>query len=322
MIFSIYSLSTSSTAIHNFLFKSFSTVSSPFNWVINKTSNTLSNTWSNIVNFKRQLEKMEEIRQLIKNNQKMLTDNKDLIDENKRLRKLLDYKNLSSSNILFEEASYSTQSGDIIIRDQQYKTLIVDKGSSHGIKPNMPVIAFQIIKNKDNTDSLEKIIVGKVTQVTYLSSKILTITDPDCLVHVKLRPTKTRDVTYTGFLQGRGKYEKNLLLTHIDNIAQVDIGEEVISSGGQSIFPKGIKIGRIIKNISSKADYTKKFIVAPYVNFSQLETIFIIKKNLPEDLEILLGKESSKQFEIIQYIYKKEYQKAMQLLKNLKEKKQ
>jgi len=289
---SILSISYYSNKAEKVLSNAFHTLSSPFVWVINSVSSTISSTWDDVVHFNDKLNEMKRMRELINKNQKMIADNEFLIQENLRLKKLLSYKKHLSETIPFNEKPVPAITANIVMRESgsYHKTLIINKGRYHGIKENMPVIAFQIVRLKDRPESLERVVVGKISQVSYLAAKIQPLIDPACHIHVKLRHS-----SYTGFLRGRGSFHRGLLLSEIDKNIDSDkkaglLGEEVITAGGQSIFPTGIKVGRVIKDITPKSSFMKKVVVEPYLEFSRLENVFVLLKDIPADLKSLMDK--------------------------------
>ncbi len=262
------------------------TISSPFITGIYYVTDWISSTWNDITNINKKLEEMKKLRELTLKNKHMYSDNKLLIEEINQLRKQLDLKSYLEKNNVDENDSMPVESAQIIMRNPgiYYNTLIINKGRKHNIKENMPVVAFQIIKKKNLPDSLEKVVVGKISDVTYLYSKIIPLTDPDCVIHAKFINSD-----YTGFLEGYKGGERGIIFTHLDKMLTITKDEEIITSGGQSIFPKGIKIGIIIKDISTTNSFMKKALVQPYVDFSRLNNIFVIKKEIPE-IKFLMDK--------------------------------
>ena len=289
---SVISISYYSNKAEKVLSNTFHTIASPFVWIINSVSSSISSTWDDVVHFNDKLSEMKRMRELIYKNQKMIADNEFLMQENLRLKKLLSYKKHLKETIPFNEKPVSAISAAIVMRESgsYHKTLIINKGSYHGVRENMPVIAFQIVRLKNRPESLERVVVGKISQVSYLAAKIQPLIDPACHIHVKLRHSN-----YTGFLRGRGNYFRGLLLSEVDKNIDSDkkarlLGEEIITSGGQSVFPGGIKVGRVVKDITPKSSFMKKVVVEPYLEFSRLESVFVLLKELPSDLKSLMDK--------------------------------
>ncbi len=77
-----------------------------------------------------------------------------------------------------------------------------------------------------------------------------------------------------GIFQGNGKKE-NITIKHIPIWQKINIDDDVITSGMDNIFYKGIKVGRVIK-IKSLSD-TQEVIVEPYANVYNKKYFYIPK---------------------------------------------
>ncbi len=104
--------------------------------------------------------------------------------------------------------------------------LYIDKGSSDGIKPDMAVITPTGI-------------VGKIVQVFPDSSQVLPINDQFSGVGAALKDSRLQ-----GILKGAANGATTL--QYIMSDEKVVPGEEVITSGGDRIFPKGLPVGRVV----------------------------------------------------------------------------
>ncbi|HNT01844.1 MAG TPA: rod shape-determining protein MreC, partial [Candidatus Saccharicenans sp.] len=55
-----------------------------------------------------------------------------------------------------------------------------------------------------------------------------------------------------------------------------EVGDEILTSGYDQIFPSGLKVGRII-SASAEAGLFKKIVVDPYFDFRQLDLVAVLK---------------------------------------------
>ena len=144
-----------------------------------------------------------------------------------------------------------------------FDTFAINRGDNDGIKTNMAVV---------NADGL----IGRVYEVGMNYSKVLTIIDPRSSVAALIG--RTRD---NGMMQGitTGSDETvECYMYYLPNIANVRVGDDVFTSGLDSLFPKGLKIGSVIA-ISREADTLDKYaVVAPAVDFSSIEEVFVIRE--------------------------------------------
>lgn len=145
-------------------------------------------------------------------------------------------------------------------------TIIINKGSRQGVEKDMPVVAFQ-----DGFQGL----VGKTLVVSANSSIVLPILDPNCYVGARLQSSR-----YEGLVDGAGTAAGDLDMSYVPKSARdvIQYGDLVITAGLNSIYPKGIYIGRV-RSISAKAWETSLDLrIQPIIDFSRLEYVFVVKK--------------------------------------------
>jgi rod shape-determining protein MreC len=155
---------------------------------------------------------------------------------------------------------------EVVARDTDnlFSTLTINKGSRQGVRPGMPVVAYQ--------GDMEGL-VGKVLSVGPGASQILPLYDPQCLVSARLDSTRDE-----GLVRGEGKDHATVLLQYVKKIAKnaIQYGDLVVTSGLGGLYPKGINLGRI-RDIKALAYETSLEIeVEPIVNFDRLEYVFLI----------------------------------------------
>jgi rod shape-determining protein MreC len=137
-------------------------------------------------------------------------------------------------------------------------SLIIDKGSSSGIKSNMAVMSTRGL-------------VGRIVEVGRLSSKALLITDPNLKVGVLVRRNRQGGIM-TGRPGGRCK------IIYISLDSDVKPGDKVMTAGFGSVFPKGILIGEVEKVGKEEGRLYKFAILKPSQDLSRLEEVLCIVK--------------------------------------------
>ncbi len=169
--------------------------------------------------------------------------------ENERLRKLLDFK---------KEIPGKTIPALVIGWDLApwRKTILIDKGSVHGIHKRMAVV---------NSQGL----VGRVIETSQTTSRVILLLDTESRVSALLQDS--RDL---GVAEGDGS--PFLRMTHIDRQSAVKMGDRVLSSGFGGVYPKGVPVGTI-EMVGTEKDGLELFAVTkPYVNFSKLEEVLVM----------------------------------------------
>jgi len=146
---------------------------------------------------------------------------------------------------------------------EQSRSIYIDKGAREGIKPDMAIIT------KDG-------IVGKVLQVYGSNalersvSQVLLIDDQTSGVGVILENSRLQGIL-------RGRPSGDVVLEKVMSDETVPVGELVLTSGGDGIFPKGLPVGRVTK-VAVGSDLFLNIRVRPAANLSRLEEVLVVTK--------------------------------------------
>lgn len=186
--------------------------------------------------------------------------------ENARLQKLLD-----------AESTYETLDpiyAKVIARDAGpwFETFSVNRGTSDGVTTDMAVV---------NGDGL----VGRVYEVGTSYAKIITIIDPRSAVACLMQ--RTRD---NGVMRGQASNsdsEAACYVYYLPNVNSISPGDVVVTSGTDSLYPKGLKVGTVSAlslDAGSEGSYA---VVSPSVDFARIEEVFILRTVIETDDEVL-----------------------------------
>lgn len=179
------------------------------------------------------------------------------------------YKELEEFFKLSSEFNYPKIAAKIIYKpmDPFSGIVFIDKGSKDGLMPQMPVLA--------GVAGEGVALVGQVVEVYRSWSKVIFITDPSFSADVKVLRTGDRGILV-------GKAEKYCNLQYLPSASQVQIGDEVLTSGQDALFPSGLLIGKITSVNRDPVKGMFKFAeVAPLVDLYNLDLVFVLLK-LPE----------------------------------------
>ncbi len=185
-----------------------------------------------------------------------------LIQENQRLREMLDFKDTHSE---FDLIGCSVVGKS---PDNTSSIFIIDKGSGGGIVKNMPIVTSEGL-------------VGQVIEVGSNWAKVLPLNDQRSSVSILIN--RTRD---TGILKGDISFE---LTGSISPEAAVVEGDDVVTSGMGGIYPKGLFVGKITQIRTGDGQLLKDIKVEPAVDFNKVEEVFVLKytEGLPFGGEII-----------------------------------
>ena len=198
-----------------------------------------------------------ELVMKLENYEQMRRNNADIRKENERLKELLDF---SQS---LEEKNYPAQ---IIARDTDNLNafITIDKGTYHGIKKNMPVIAYQ----DGNTG-----VVGKIVQVGKFTSIVMPVYNLKCSISARIQ--NTRDL---GLVSGNGSEEQPLSMKYIRKRVLEDLhyGDIIVTSGENNNYIRDLPIGTISK--IKVLDYNSSLDIelTPIIDFSRLENVVVV----------------------------------------------
>ncbi len=169
--------------------------------------------------------------------------------QNDRLRSLLDLK----------EAIAHPSVAATVIGNKSLglsRTILVDRGSDHGVAQNMPVISVEGV-------------VGRVWTVSPRISKVQLITDADAGTAVLVQRTRVQ-----GILQGRGA--DLCSMEYVSMHDDVTEGDLIVTNGLDGIYPRGLPVGPVIQ-VAPGQGTLRAITVEPRVGFNRLEEVLILQ---------------------------------------------
>ncbi|MBI3958859.1 MAG: rod shape-determining protein MreC [Chloroflexi bacterium] len=229
-------------------------VMSPGQLGLSSLTDRVAQTVSTLRNFRNLQERTAELESI---NRSLLAETlrlQEIERENQRLRELLSFSET--------RPGIELRGGQIIARvigrdsNNFLNFVMVDLGSRHGIEVGMPVM---------NNQGL----VGRVSEVTNISSKVLLISDPLSTVNAILQSSRL-----TGVVVGVAGGDP--VMGFIPQGTLVGVGEVVLSSGMGGNFPKGIPIGQVREVRQRDFEVFQEAVVVPIVDFGRLESVLIV----------------------------------------------
>ncbi len=174
--------------------------------------------------------------------------------ENIRLKELLGYKEANSK-------TYQLQLAETIAKKNNnlHYTITINKGSDDGVVAGMTVMNHYGL-------------IGRVSSVLSGSCEVLLLPDHESAVGARVKSTREA----LGVVEGDGTSTGNLQMIHLQHDAAISVGDVIITSGLDAVFPEGIPIGEVTAIVEDSNGLTKTAYITPYVNFFQLEEVFIM----------------------------------------------
>ena len=224
-------------------------VVSPFIKVTAVTAGSLGRVWHDYVDLRARREENQRLQQESAILHRRISQLEEYALETQRLQGLLAMRETSRANYL---------AARIVGKDATnwFKTLLIDRGSQAGLRRNLPVVA---------PDGL----VGRVIEVTPYTAKVQLITDPVSASGGLLQRTRV-----TGIVSGN--LGAGLKVRYLPLLADVAVGDEVVTSGMGGVFPKGIPVGRIVAVERKSGALFQEAVLQPKVDLGRLEEVLIL----------------------------------------------
>ncbi|MFA6601031.1 MAG: rod shape-determining protein MreC [Candidatus Omnitrophota bacterium] len=171
--------------------------------------------------------------------------------ENGRLKKLLEFKTLLNGK--------SVPCRIIGWDSSPWRRIVfLDKGARQGVVENMAVVVPEGL-------------VGRVMEVGPETAKVLLLPDPDSRVSTLTTTSRTH-----GMAAGDGSLK--LQLKYLDLESEATVDETVMTSGVGGIYPKGIRIGKIVSIARDRSGLHLVGTVEPFAPFSKLEEVLCVMR--------------------------------------------
>lgn len=193
-------------------------------------------------------------------NQQLRKEIEWLRGQNSQLRESAAATERLTALLQFKEQALPTMvAAQVIGRDatNRYRALILNKGESDGILPDMGVITPAGV-------------VGRVVKTTGSSSVVLLVTDPNNAIAGLIQRTRDEGIV-EGTQQGLAK------LKYIPLLSTLRDGDRVVTSGLVGGFPRGLAIGTITHIDKQEGALFLSAELLPEVDVARVEEVLVIQ---------------------------------------------
>lgn len=135
-----------------------------------------------------------------------------------------------------------------------FRTITIDKGTAEGLRPDMAVIAPGGV-------------VGRIVTPSGRASKVQLLIDRNAAAGALVERSRAH-----GVVEGTGG---GLRMNYVSGTADVKVGDAVVTSGIDGIYPKGLVIGQIESLERGSGDFGA-IVVRPVVDFSSVEAVLVV----------------------------------------------
>lgn len=216
-------------------------------WSSNAIDGTRS-LWAGYISLRGVRSENEGLRREVADLQVRLQQERALARQAERLQQLLDLKSRAGLETTAAEILAGSATPD-------FRVVTIDKGRTDGLRTDMAVIAPVGI-------------VGRVVLPTAAAAKVQLILDRNAAVAALIERSRAQ-----GIVLGTGDPE--LRLDFFSPTADVKPGDLVVTSGIDSIYPKGFAIGTVAR-IEGAGFSSRTVWIKPAVDFSSLEEVLVV----------------------------------------------
>ena len=169
--------------------------------------------------------------------------------ENARLGELLSFRARLAG------AAYGAR---VIARDPGplSMTLTIDRGERDQVRRGMAVLAPQGV-------------VGQVAEVSHTAARVVLLTDHNSGIDAIVQRSRARGIV-------QGGTDGSCYMNYLNRDADVAVGDRVLTSGLDGIFPKGIVIGEVVEVARRHRGLLQAAVVRPSVALDRLEEVLVV----------------------------------------------
>lgn len=186
-----------------------------------------------------------------------LTQYDELAKENARLAGLLDFRGKTKMELVAAE---------VVSRDllADHSTVRINKGTHHGLR------AGQAVLTVDGA-------AGYIYRPESFSSLVLLVTDRYAVVDGIVSRSRARGIV-------EGKSPTMSTLRYVERFEDVKVGDMVVTSGLDNIFPKGLPIAVVESVDMPSSSVSLKVDLRPVVDPDKIEEVFVVLNAANEDM--------------------------------------
>ena len=189
--------------------------------------------------------------------------------ENQFLRKLIETRRQLGSRVAPASILYGA-------RDPFNRRVILDRGIDQGVIAGQPVV-----------DDLG--VVGQVTRVAPDYAEVTLLTDRNQSIPAQVVRNGLRTVV---FGTGDGRLE----MRYMSSNADVQVGDWIVTSGIDGIYPRGLKVGKVESLESDANGIFSRFILTPAAGMGRYGEVLLLEPvTLPSDRPESLDRKTEQQ---------------------------
>jgi len=245
----VFSLNIPHNREANILERSALSALSPLLMPASWASGFVKGVWDDYIRLVDTNSENKQLREDIRGLNLRVLEGNEAVQANHRLERLLDMKT---------SVKAPTIAATVIGEDvtSWFRTLIINRGSSSGIREGMAVVSADGV-------------VGQTVKVSSSTARVLLLTDHASGIAATIQRSRARGVV-------KGKGEMLCALEFTTREEDVKVGDTVITSGIGGVFLKGLPIGEVTMVKRGEYGIFQTVSIRPAVNLPHLEEVLVV----------------------------------------------
>jgi rod shape-determining protein MreC len=216
--------------------------------VVSAGTSGVRRVWSGYVSLRHLKIENDGLKRQLADAQVDLQRQRALADRSRGLERLLGLR---------DQSKLMTTPAEIIAAgaSPDFRTVTIDKGSRDGLRADMAIIAPGGV-------------VGRVATASARAAKVQLLVDRNAAAGAIIARSRAQ-----GVVVGGG--DDRLRMDYVSEAADIAVGDVVMTSGIDGIYPKGFAIGRV-EAVEKNGPASTRIVVKPAVDFRTLEEILVV----------------------------------------------
>jgi rod shape-determining protein MreC len=237
------------------------TLASPLQSTSSKVTGATSGFFQQIWNFRSTAAENEQLKERLAKAEAEIRTARQAEAENERLKTLLELR---------EKSDIKSVTARVIARDPSiwFNTITINRGSTSGIEVNMPVVTGGGI-------------VGRVITVSPWASQVMLITDEKAGAGAVVGQLGQSGAL--GSVRGRADLGVGVIeMRYVSGLEQVEVGDYVMTTGQDGIYPPGLNIGKVVDVKKGTATQAHQILIQPGAQLDHLEDVAVLLYHPPQ----------------------------------------
>ena len=236
-------------------------LASPLQSTSSKVSGATSGFFQQIWNFRSTAAENEQLKERLAKAESELHAARQSEAENEQLKSILELR---------DKSDIQSIPARVIARDPSiwFNTITINRGTSSGVAVNMPVVTGGGI-------------VGRVITVSPWASQVMLLTDEKAGAGAVVGQLGQSGAL--GSVRGRADLGVSVIeMRYVSGLEQVEVGDYVMTTGQDGIYPPGLNIGKVVDVKKGTATQAHQILIQPGARLDHLEDVAVLLYHPPQ----------------------------------------